>query len=143
MDKEEKLTDSVDHNLLGDDTDNEPWEPQDSLGGKPMDQVINKDTTEKMTTVSYKGGNTKSDDLDSESPVQSSGSESEKVKNDKESVQVTQDQTSHIKETDNKEDIHDKYLELVAHNTRLVDILRTTLELQADIFRRITRYLFP
>ena len=108
-----------------------------------MDQVINKDTTEKMTTVSYKGGNTKSDDLDSESPVQSSGSESEKVKNDKESVQVTQDQTSHIKETDNNEDIHDKYLELVAHNTRLVDILRTTLELQADIFRRITRYLFP
>ena len=31
---------------------------------------------------------------------------------------------------------HDKYLELVALTDRLVDVLRTTLELKADLFRR-------
>ena len=56
---------------------------------------------------------------------------------------MTHDKVGPSKGADNKSDIHDKYLELVAHNARLVDILRTTLELQADLFRRITIYLFP
>ena len=54
-DNEEKLTEYVEHS---DDAHDEPWEPQDTLKETPIDQVINKDTTEKMTTVSYKGGNT-------------------------------------------------------------------------------------
>ena len=41
------------------------------------------------------------------------------------------------------ETLRDKYLELMAHNTKLVDILRKTLEMQADMFRRLIRYLFP
>ena len=41
------------------------------------------------------------------------------------------------------ETLRDKYLELMAHNTKLVDILRKTLEMQADMFRRLVRYLFP
>jgi len=36
----------------------------------------------------------------------------------------------------------DKYAELVAHNSRLVEILQTTLQLQTDLFSRILRYLF-
>merc|ERR1719232_423540 len=40
------------------------------------------------------------------------------------------------------ETLRDKYLELMAHNTKLVDILRKTLEMQADMFRRLIRYLF-
>lgn len=39
--------------------------------------------------------------------------------------------------------IKEKYEEMVAHNTRLIDILRSTLEIQAELFRRMIRYLFP
>ena len=39
--------------------------------------------------------------------------------------------------------IQQKYEEMVAHNTRLIDILRSTLEIQAELFRRMIRYLFP
>ena len=41
------------------------------------------------------------------------------------------------------ETLKDKYLELMTHNTKLVDILKKTLEMQADMFRRLIRYLFP
>ena len=44
---------------------------------------------------------------------------------------------------DDHETIREKYQALVAHNTRLIDILRSTLEMQADLFRRMIRYLFP
>ena len=46
-------------------------------------------------------------------------------------------------EDDDHKTIEEKYQALVAHNTRLIDILRTTLEMQADLFRRMIRYLFP
>jgi len=52
----------------------------------------------------------------------------------------------HMKEKDETgpeiDGLKDKYAELVAHNSRLVEILRTTLELQTDLFSRILRYLF-
>ena len=37
----------------------------------------------------------------------------------------------------------EKYLKLVEHNSQLVDILRTTMEVQSDLFRRILKYMFP
>ena len=46
-------------------------------------------------------------------------------------------------EDDDHQTIQQKYEEMVAHNTRLIDILRSTLEMQADLFRRMIRYLFP
>ena len=42
-----------------------------------------------------------------------------------------------------KESLRDKYLELMTHNTKLVDILKKTLEMQADMFRRLIKYIFP
>ena len=44
---------------------------------------------------------------------------------------------------DQHQTIQQKYEEMVAHNTRLIDILRSTLEMQAELFRRMIRYLFP
>ena len=44
---------------------------------------------------------------------------------------------------DDHQTIQQKYEEMVAHNTRLIDILRSTLEMQAELFRRMIRYLFP
>ena len=44
---------------------------------------------------------------------------------------------------DHHQTIQQKYEEMVAHNTRLIDILRSTLEMQAELFRRMIRYLFP
>merc|ERR1719233_538509 len=99
---------------------------------KETHQVINKDTTEKMTSDNNMGVNTNNEESES-------GSEINALMDDKKTHQVS-DNT--VKDADDK-DIKDKYLELVAHNTRLVDVLRTTLELQAELFRRITRYLFP
>jgi len=48
----------------------------------------------------------------------------------------------HDQKTD-KESLRDKYIELMNHNTKLVDILKKTLEMQAEMFRKLIRYLFP
>ena len=125
--------------------DKQPWEQED---GKPSHEVINKETTEKMTTATYMPENTNSDNLESESLSELDESDTSKDKieefesgkldiskeDDKEFLGISED---------NHEDLNKKYLELVAHNTRLVDVLRSTLELQANLFRRIIRYLFP
>ena len=36
----------------------------------------------------------------------------------------------------------DKYLKLVEHNSQLVEILRATMQVQSDLFRRILKYMF-
>ena len=135
-DDNEEFEASPEQNRINGDKHNEPWEQQDIAGDNHTDQVINNDSTEKLTTASYMGGTNKSEDIKKESFGQSI--ESETIQDD-----ITHDQVDPIDDAENKSDIHDKYMELVAHNTRLVDILRTTLELQADLFRRMTRYLFP
>ena len=99
--------------------------------------MINKKTTEKVTPVDYTSENTNSDDLKNES----AGHPNESDKILPENIETSND--APIRDDESQKDMKDKYLELVAHNTRLVDILRTTLELQADLFRRIMRYLFP
>ena len=37
----------------------------------------------------------------------------------------------------------EKYLKLVEHNSQLVEILRATMQVQSDLFRRILKYMFP
>ena len=37
----------------------------------------------------------------------------------------------------------EKYLKLVVHNSQLVEILRATIQVQSDLFRRIIKYMFP
>ena len=44
---------------------------------------------------------------------------------------------------DDKEELRDKYLELMTHNTKMVDILKKTLEMQAEMFRKLIKYIFP
>ena len=141
---------STSQQLPSDDRQQQAWEHnQISLEEKPIDEVINKETTEKMTTASYTSEKTDSDNLKNESPGHSGES-------DTETIQVSQEHNSNKVENEKAEttsepvtddvkqnDLEDKYLELVAHNTRLVDVLRSTLELQAELFRRIVRYLFP
>jgi len=125
--------------------DKQPWEQED---GKPLLDVINKETTEKMTTATYTPENTNSDNLESESLSELDESDTSKDKIEEfESGKLDiskEDDTEFLAiSEDNHEDLNKKYLELVAHNTRLVDVLRSTLELQANLFRRIIRYLFP
>ena len=45
-------------------------------------------------------------------------------------------------ENDNKEDVAATFQQLLAHNTKLVDILKATLALQADLLRRVVSFLF-
>ena len=132
---EPNWTDAGLQSLLGVDMHDEPWENKGSGGKKESHQVINKDTTEKMTSDNNMGVNTNNEGNES-------GSEINALMDDKKTHQESENLNNIIKDDDDK-NIKDKYLELVAHNTRLVDVLRTTLELQAELFRRITRYLFP
>ena len=135
---EEILTESALPNLFDSEPHSQPWENDEiSSEEKLKDEVINNKTTEKVTTVDYTSENTNSDDLENES----AGHPNESDKILSENIETSNDIPN--REDENQKDMEDEYLELVAHNTRLVDILRTTLELQADLFRRIIRYLFP
>ena len=41
------------------------------------------------------------------------------------------------------DDLRAKYIKLVDHNSKLVDLLRTTMALQTDLFRKLIHYIFP
>ena len=41
------------------------------------------------------------------------------------------------------DDLRAKYIKLVDHNSKLVDLLRTTMEIQTDLFRKLIHYIFP
>ena len=40
-------------------------------------------------------------------------------------------------------DLRAKYIKLVEHNSKLVDLLRTTMQIQTDLFRKLIHYIFP
>jgi hypothetical protein len=54
---------------------------------------------------------------------------------------VTAQNTATANEETNQE-MKDKYLKLVEHNSQLVEILRATMQVQSDLFRRILKYMF-
>ena len=41
------------------------------------------------------------------------------------------------------EDLKSKYVKLIEHNSRLVDLLKTTMQIQTDMFRKLIHYVFP
>ena len=41
------------------------------------------------------------------------------------------------------DDLRAKYIKLVDHNSKLVDLLRTTMQIQTDLFRKLIHYIFP
>lgn len=47
------------------------------------------------------------------------------------------------KENNDNQSMKEKYLKLVEHNSQLVEILKRTMEVQSDLFRRILKYMFP
>ena len=44
---------------------------------------------------------------------------------------------------DEDEDLKSKYVKLIEHNSRLVDLLKTTMQIQTDMFRKLIHYVFP
>ena len=47
------------------------------------------------------------------------------------------------KQGDEDEDLKSKYVKLIEHNSRLVDLLKTTMQIQTDMFRKLIHYVFP
>jgi len=43
----------------------------------------------------------------------------------------------------NQSNLREKYVKLVEHNSQLVQVLKTTMEVQADLFKKILKYMFP
>ena len=41
------------------------------------------------------------------------------------------------------EDLRSKYVKLIEHNSKLVDLLKTTMQIQTDMFRKLIHYVFP
>merc|ERR1712014_48464 len=42
----------------------------------------------------------------------------------------------------NQSSLREKYVKLVEHNSQLVQVLKTTMEVQADLFKKILKYMF-
>ena len=47
------------------------------------------------------------------------------------------------KEAEDDEDLKSKYVKLIEHNSKLVDLLKTTMQIQTDMFRKLIHYVFP
>ena len=50
--------------------------------------------------------------------------------------------TANILQDSKDNDLRAKYIKLVEHNSKLVDLLRTTMQIQTDIFRKLIHYIF-
>jgi len=46
-------------------------------------------------------------------------------------------------ENDADDELRSKYVKLVEHNSQLVDLLKTTMQIQTDMFRKLIHYVFP
>ena len=57
------------------------------------------------------------------------------TENNFQNIATTNEQTN--------KDMQEKYLKLVEQNSQLVGILRATMQVQSDLFRRIIKYIFP
>ena len=68
-----------------------------------------------------------------------------------ESLDVTKDTKEVAEDEDIKEDVpgeededlKTKYVKLIEHNSKLVDLLKTTMQIQTDMFRKLIHYVFP
>merc|ERR1712038_651363 len=58
------------------------------------------------------------------------------------SRQDTEDTTEHSDDA-HDDDLKSKYVKLVEHNSKLVDLLKTTMQIQTDMFRKLIHYVFP
>ena len=64
------------------------------------------------------------------------------VKN-KNSTILTENIDMNSNKSDKNDDLRDKYHKLVEHNAKLVDLLKTTMQIQTDMFRKLIHYVFP
>ena len=48
-----------------------------------------------------------------------------------------------MEEDEDQDDLKSKYHKLVEHNSKLVDLLKTTMQIQTDMFRKLLKYVFP
>ena len=55
----------------------------------------------------------------------------------------TKDEEIHDDKDDDNDELRSKYVKLVEHNSKLVDLLKTTMQIQTDMFRKLIHYVFP
>merc|ERR1711884_840597 len=51
--------------------------------------------------------------------------------------------TTQNSEAEHDHDLKSKYVKLVEHNSKLVDLLKTTMQIQTDMSRKLIHYVFP
>jgi len=116
------------------------WENVQTMTNSFDDAAINNDTIDQVKDADYTKKVSNRDNRNNESTEDDTDNKHEEI----DDWEISSETFLGQKENGvDHETLRDKYLELMAHNTKLVDILRKTLEMQADMFRRLIRYLFP
>ena len=114
------------------------WEPEDNTINDAPDSNVIGETDQSGESVSNRDNREGGAEFDD--PVK-------KVDNDSLfDILVTGEDDhgdDHDDSMDDKEGLRDKYLELMTHNTKMVDILKKTLEMQAEMFKKLIKYIFP
>ena len=116
------------------------WE-NDQTMKNGVKTVINNNSIEEVTDSNLTESVSYRDDRNNEA-AQLEHNENDKHEEAADQLNLSSEIFSYDQKAD-KESLRDKYIELMNHNTKLVDILKKTLEMQADMFRRLIRYLFP
>ena len=117
-----------------DGTEERLWEPEDNTINDAPDSNVIGETDQSRESVSNRDNREGGAQFDD--PVQN-------VDNDSLFDILVTDEDDHDGGMDDKEGLRDKYLELMTHNTKMVDILKKTLEMQAEMFRKLIKYIFP
>ena len=82
-----------------------------------------------------------SDELSPEESVAESLSSTLRTKVGSDKDKTDEENDKEAEEDD--EDLKSKYVKLIEHNSKLVDLLKTTMQIQTDMFRKLIHYVFP
>ena len=86
--------------------------------------------------------NLKADAVNDKEPVTEMSTTDDKITTEAIEAEAVTVQDIATANEETKKRMRDKYLKLVEHNSQLVEILRATMQVQSDLFRRIIKYMF-
>ena len=125
-----------------DGTEERLWEREDNTINDAPDSNVSSETDQRRESQSVSTRDNREGDAQFDDPIK-------KVDNGLDSflkeanTEINNEDDNQNDVGDDKEELRDKYLELMTHNTKMVDILKKTLEMQAEMFRKLIKYIFP
>ena len=125
-----------------DGTEERLWEREDNTINDAPDSNVSSETDQRRESQSVSTRDNREGDAQFDDPIKKADNGLDSFLKET-NTEINNEDDNQNDVGDDKEELRDKYLELMTHNTKMVDILKKTLEMQAEMFRKLIKYIFP